>query len=479
MCEKKYIQQLEQYREDMIKDLQTLVRIKSVDELGINGDPVPFSEGVQEVFQATLAMGEREGFETFNANNYGGHIEWKVDDAAETMAILGHLDVVPEGSDWDFDPYGAEVKDGRMYGRGTSDNKGPIVASLYAMKAIKEAGFVPRKNIRVILGLDEETNWDGMGKYLEMAGKPDFGFTPDGVFPLLHSEMGVLVFDLVGKFSKTPGGAKGLEVRNIQGGTASNSVPDFAKALVYSEEGYDEVRAKAEAFNANEEHKIECKGKGKSLEISVQGVSAHGARPHMGFSAISQLMKFLGELTFANDSVAEFVAFYNEHIGFGNKGYGMGCGLTDEVSGELIWNTGVIDANEESWKLTINVRYPVTCTDDQVYDGMMEVLNKYGYGVIKKSHDGPIYLPVDHPVIVALMEAYKEFSGDVDAKPGVTGGATYARTIPNAVSFGILFPDEKNIMHHRNESISLEHWFKATKILTESIVRLTDAYQPE
>ena len=190
-------------------------------------------------------------------------------------------------------------------------------------------------------------------------------------------------------------------------------------------------------------------------------------------------MKFLGELTFANDSVAEFVAFYNEHIGFGNKGYGMGCGLTDEVSGELIWNTGVIDANEESWKLTINVRYPVTCTDEQVYDGMMEVLNKYGYGVIKKSHDGPIYLPVDHPVIVALMEAYKEFSGDVDAKPGVTGGATYARTIPNAVSFGILFPDEKNIMHHRNESISLEHWFKATKILTESIVRLTDAYQPE
>ena len=117
MCEKKYIQQLEQYREDMIKDLQTLVRIKSVDELGINGDPVPFSEGVQEVFQATLAMGEREGFETFNANNYGGHIEWKVDDAAETMAILGHLDVVPEGSDWDFDPYGAEVKDGRMPSR--------------------------------------------------------------------------------------------------------------------------------------------------------------------------------------------------------------------------------------------------------------------------------------------------------------------------------------------------------------------------
>ena len=479
MCEKKYIQQLEQYREDMIKALQTLVRIKSVDELGIDGDPVPFGEGVQEVFQATLAMGEREGFETFNANNYGGHIEWKVDDAAETMAILGHLDVVPEGSDWDFDPYGAEVKDGRLYGRGSSDNKGPIVASLYAMKAIKEAGFVPRKNIRVILGLDEETNWDGMGKYLEMAGKPDFGFTPDGVFPLLHSEMGVLVFDLVGKFAKTPAGAKGLHVRNIQGGTASNSVPDFAKVLVYSEEGYDDVRAKAEEFNANEEHKIECKGKGKSLEISVQGVSAHGARPHMGFSAISQLMKFMGNLTFANDSVAEFVGFYNEHIGFGNKGYGMGCGLTDEVSGELIWNTGVIDANEEAWKLVINVRYPVTCTDAQVYEGMSEVLNKYGYGVVKKSHDGPIYLPVDHPVIVALMEAYKEFSGDVDAKPGVTGGATYARTIPNAVSFGILFPDEKNIMHHRNESISLEHWFKATKILAESIVRLTDAYQPE
>ena len=479
MSEKKYIQMLEGYKEDMIKDLQTLVRIKSVDELGIEGQPVPFSEGVQEVFQATLAMGKREGFDTFNANNYGGHIEWKVDDAAETMAVLGHLDVVPEGSDWDFDPYGAEVKDGRMYGRGTSDNKGPIVATLYALKAIKEAGYVPRKNIRVILGLDEETNWDGMGKYLEMAGKPDFGFTPDGVFPLLHSEMGVLVFDLVGKFAKTPAGAKGLELRSINGGTASNSVPDFAKAVVFCEEGYEDVRAKAEAFNENEEHKIVCKGRGKSLEISVQGISAHGARPHMGFNAVCQLMKFMGNLTFANDSVADYVEFFNTCIGFGNKGYGMGCGLTDEVSGELIWNTGVIDANEEAWKLVINVRYPVTCTDAQVYEGMAPVLNKYGYGVVKKSHDGPIYLPVDHPVIVALMEAYKEFSGDVDAKPGVTGGATYARTIPNAVSFGILFPDEKNVMHHRNESIDLEKWFRATKIVTESIVRLTDAYIPE
>jgi len=482
MCEKKYVQLIEQYRDDMIKDLQTLVCIKSVDELGIHGEP-PFSEGVQKVLQEALAIGRREGFETFDADGYGGHIEWKAEPCdgkdPEIMAILGHLDVVPEGSGWEVDPYSGEVKDGRIYGRGTSDNKGPLVAALYAMKAVKEAGYVPKKTIRMILGLDEETNWDGMEKYLEIAGMPDFGFTPDGSFPVTHGEKGVLMFDIAAKFPKTAGGAKGVQLRSIQGGTAANSVPDFVKALVFCEDGYDEIRQRVADFSREKDGRITCKGRGKSLEISVAGVAAHGAMPWKGVNAIAILMEFLGQLQFANDGVGDFIDFYNKYIGYETNGSSIGCGFTDEVSGDLIWNTGMIDMTEEAAKLTINIRYPISCTDEQVYGGMMPLINRYGYGIVKGSHNAPIYLPVDHPVVESLMAAYQEFTGDMDSKPMVIGGASYARAIPNAVCFGMLFPGEVDIMHQKNESVDLASMERATKIFAESIVRLTDAYVPE
>lgn len=483
MCEKKYVELIEEHKEEMFRDLQTLVRIRSVDELGIQGEPLPFGEGVQQVFAEMLAIGQREGFETFNADNYGGHIQWKADaedgKEPEVMAILGHLDVVPEGSGWAFEPYSAEIRDGRMYGRGTSDNKGPLVAALYAMKAIKEAGYVPRKTIRMILGLDEETHWHGMEKYLEIAGVPDFGFTPDGEFPLIHGEKGVLVFDIAAKFAKAVGADKGIELRSVQGGTAANSVPDFAKALIFCEDGYEDIRKKAEEFGREKDRKIACKGRGKSLEISVTGVSAHGATPWKGVNAIAVLMEFLGRLNFVNDGVGDFIAFYNQYIGYETNGAAMGCGFADEMSGDLVWNTGVIDMTEEAARLTVNIRYPISFSDEKIYGAMMPLINRYGYGIVKKSHNPPIYMPIDHPVVTSLMKAYQEFTGDLQSKPTVIGGASYARAIPNAVCFGMLFPGEVDIMHQKNESIDLENMVKASKIFAEAIVRLSDAYLAE
>ncbi len=482
MSEKKYVQLIEQYREQMVEDLQALVRIKSVDELGIDGKPQPFGEGVQQVFSAMLELGKRQGFDTRRVENFGGHIEFPAQEAGEigvakpeVMAILGHLDVVPEGSGWEFDPYGAEVKDGRVYGRGTSDNKGPLIAALYAMKAVKEAGYLPRKTVRMILGLDEETNWDGMERYLAEVGAPDFGFTPDGQFPLINGEKGTLTFDIAAKFAKVPEAEKGLRLRSMQGGTAANSVPDFAKALVYSDCGYDDIRGRVDAFCKETGYRLSCKGRGKSLEIAAEGVSAHGATPGKGLNAISVLMEFLGRLGFAGESAEDFIDFYNRNIGFELNGAGMGCGFCDDISGELVWNTGVISLNEEAAQLTINIRYPISCSDEKVYDAMMPLLNARGYGVVKKSHNPPIYLPEDHPIVQALMASYQEFTGDLQTKPLVIGGASYARAIPNAVAFGMLFPDEEDIMHQKNESISIDNLVKAAKIYAEAIVRLSDA----
>ena len=187
------------------------------------------------------------------------------------MGIVGHLDVVPAAGNWDFDPYGGEVKDGVLYGRGTLDDKGPVIACLYAMKALKEAGFAPESTVRLILGLDEETGWSGMERYLAQVAPPDFGFTPDGDFPLINGEKGNLIFEAARKFGKSAAN-KGLQLRSLKGGSAANSVPDAARAVVRNPEAdYSKIKEEIAAFRAETGYKVNCKGVGKSLELTTVG----------------------------------------------------------------------------------------------------------------------------------------------------------------------------------------------------------------
>jgi len=213
-----YLDLIGEYREEMIRTLQELIAIKSVAAEPLEG--APFGAGVQEAFAYMLRKAKTEGFETENIDNYGGHIEFggylfdeegeMIGTSDEIMGILCHLDVVPEGKDWDFDPYGGELIDDRIYGRGAIDDKGPTVAAFYAMKALKDAGVVPEKKVRLILGLDEETGWKGMDYYLKRVKHPDFGFTPDGDFPAIHGEMEFSSSILPRRSVKTAANAKGV-----------------------------------------------------------------------------------------------------------------------------------------------------------------------------------------------------------------------------------------------------------------------------
>lgn len=482
--EKKYLDLIDDYKEEMIKTLQELLSIKSV-----TGEPAsgaPFGKGVQDAFEYMLKKAKAEGFETENIDNYGGHIEFGgffLDEegeiagtSEEIMGILAHLDVVPEGKDWDFDPYGGEISEGRIYGRGAIDDKGPTVAAFYAMKALKDAGIVPEKKVRLILGLDEETGWKGMDYYLKRVKHPDFGFTPDGEFPAIHGEKGILIFDIVKKLSKTPANAKGIKLRSMTGGNAANMVADHARAVLKFD-SYDAIRDKVSDFKKTSGYQINAKGIGKNLEITTLGVSSHGARPEKGLNAVSVLMKFLEELSFDNEDLGDFVQFYNEHIGFELNGDSLGCGLEDEPSGKLILNVGVVKIDDESASLTINIRYPVTMNEEQVYGALLPVINKYNMGIVKKSHQAPIYLPKDDKMICTLMEVYKEHTGDMASEPLVIGGGTYARAVKNTVAFGADFPGEPELAHQKNEYITIINLVKCAKIFADAIFRLADGQQ--
>ena len=425
---------------------------------------------------------ENIGFKFEKAGNYGGHIAWNVDPkdkaGAEIMGIVGHLDTVPIGTGWTKEPLGEEA-DGYLYGRGTTDDKGPVVAALYAMKAIRDAGIPMRHNIHLILGLDEETSWIGMEEYLKNFPQPDFGFTPDADFPAIHGEKGILIFDLAKKIGKTNTSTNGLELRSLTGGSAANMVAESARAVVKADDEklYDLIRGKAElaakeAPFADTPLDIKVRKMGKSMEIKTTGVSAHGATPQAGFNAISALFGFLGELPFASEDITDFIEFFNKHIGFELDGASLGCRFEDELSGATVLNVGTAEADKGVIKVTINVRYPIHTTADEIYNGLTPVANEYDLGLVKGKYEAPIYFASDHPLIATLMDVYQEHTGDTETKPLVIGGGTYARAFDNIVAFGAHFPGDEDLMHQKDERLEIARFRQQTEIYADAILRL-------
>lgn len=465
-------QRLRESQNEMLSTLQQLIGINS--EAAEPEKDCPFGKGVSDAFLYMLKKAEEDGFKTVNTDNYGGHIELSAGENADglTMGILGHLDVVPAGSGWDFDPFGGEIKDGRIYGRGAEDDKGPTLAAYYAMKAIKDCGIELKKNVRLILGLDEETEWEGIKYYLEHEEAPDFGFTPDADFPVVHGEKGILIFDLAQKFKKT--GTTGIELRKFTGGNAPNMVADSARMVIYSKDQslYDGIKDKVKAYREETGYDVKAKGAGKSLEITATGISSHGAEPQKGLNAISILMGVAENIEFDNEGVNDFIAFYNERLAFETDGTSFGINLKDEVSGGTVVNVGMIEADKNSARLSINVRFPVTFDDEMVYSALGKTLENYDIGVVKKKYQEPLFVEKDDPMVVTLMDVYKNVTGDTAAEPMIIGGGTYARAAEGFVAFGAKFPGEEEKAHQKNESASIENLMKAAEIYAEAIYRL-------
>lgn len=449
--------------DDLIRDIQGLIRIKSVEAPAV-GD-MPFGEGVQRALEYTLSLGAQMGFDVKNVDNYAGHIEYG--EGEDIIGVLAHLDVVPEGADWDYDPYGGEISGGKIFGRGTIDNKGPAVSALYAMKALKDAGVPVNKRIRLILGTNEETGWKGIKHYMNKETVPTMGFTPDADFPAIHGEMGILIFGLVKSFQdKVEDG--GIEILKIKGGNAPNMVPDYAEAHLRVTKPIEDILA---AYNKDKDAELSLSKNGDVTVIESRGVSAHGSTPEHGRNAISYLMDFLNCIDLQIGDAANFVRDYARLIGLEYNGQSIGCGLEDEY-GKLVFNVGMIDMDENGGRVSVNIRYPITLDDVTVFKGLEAALEHTKIEVVKGDHMAPIYLPPDHELIKALMETYQAVTGD--SRPPVTiGGGTYARSMPNAVAFGPLFPGKVETAHQKNEFIELDDLSTMTRIYANALYKLT------
>ncbi|MEG1977310.1 MAG: dipeptidase PepV [Cetobacterium sp.] len=452
------------YKDDVVKSIQESVRIKSVQEPALEG--MPFGEGAAKALEHMLELGEKLGFKVENFDNYAGHIDFGDGPDEEMIGVLGHVDVVPEGTGWDHPPYEAKIVDGKMYGRGVLDDKGPTIAALYALKAIKDSGLKLNRKVRVIVGANEETGWGCMNHYFGKLNMPQpaMAFTPDSSFPVTFAEKGILHLMLSKEYSN--------ELNfSINGGVAFNSVPDSTIGifpLLMKEEIFNNL----EKFNEGKEYKISASEKDGKIEVVSLGKASHGARPANGYNPISALFSFLSTIKIEDEQLKNLVDFFKEYIGMEYSGASLGINFKDEPSGVLTLTIGKIECAGKNMMFGFDIRYPVTYKKEQVLEEVEKRAKTKGINVTVRSAKNPLYVPKDSFLVTTLMNIYKDITGDVDAEPVSIGGGTYARAVTNGVAFGALLKGQEDNMHQKNEYLEIEKLDTWLKIYVQAIYDL-------
>lgn len=446
-------------RESLIRDIMELVSIDSVE--GEPKEGMPFGEGPAKALQCFLDLAEEAGLRTENFDNYAGHADYG--EGKEVVGILGHVDVVPCGEGWICDPFQPQIKDGKIYGRGVLDNKGPMLVCLHAVKILKEMGIPLRKKIRLIVGANEETDWKCMDYYFgeKKITPPQISFTPDAEFPLNHAEKGVFQYQLVADLK---------EKIEISGGNAYNSVAESASALLPT--GSEEtVRERMPKWEEATRCKISCQTEENGVRLSVRGFAAHAASPAKGINAVSGLMYMIADLGLEGE-LLEIARWYMKYIGFDLQGKGLGIDLSDEISGTLSFNVGKAEVLDGKLILSIDNRVPVTYKCKEVQDLLEKNLEGSRFRFENPQITEAIYVPKDSFLVTTLMDVYREVTKDHDAEPQVDGACSYARALENCVAFGAILPGQPDLMHQKNEYLELDKLDLWMKIYLEAIYRL-------
>lgn len=444
------------YIDELIETTQELIRIPSVKESPA-GEGMPFGEPIARALEFTLAKGQELGFKTENFSGYAGHIEFG--QGPETLGILCHLDVVPAGEGWSVDPYAGEIVDDKIYGRGTIDNKGPAVAVLYALAALKDSGWQPQRRVRIILGTDEESGWGCMDHYMKVADKPELGFAPDAEFPVINSEKGIVMVELSGKLQSP----QGIALKELRGGNRPNMVPDRCHVRL---QGVQEGRISSLATKVGAH--LDVRKEEDGLSLVFKGVSAHGSMPETGDNAVSYALALLHQLGFEDG----IIGFLSDKIGFSHDGRGLNIEVKDTVSGPLTANMGVIGMEGDIVKVILDTRYPVSYREEQILAGISAILPQ-DVTMVFRGGKAPLHVDADSKLIKILQWVYEKHTGE-DAKLISIGGGTYARALDNAVAFGPVFPGQPELAHQQDEHISTAHLQKLMEIYADAILMLAD-----
>ncbi|HHU54140.1 MAG TPA: M20 family metallopeptidase [Clostridiaceae bacterium] len=429
---------MEPYKKDFLQDLKEILAVPSVK--GPATDTAPYGEATAEALNIFLKQADRLGFRTKNIDNKAGYAEFG--SGEKMIGVLVHLDVVPAGEGWHHSPFEARLIDGKLYARGAADDKGPAIASLYAMKALLDDGYEPPCRIRLIIGLDEESGFDCMKHYKKVEEIPVAGFVPDAAFPAVYAEKGILGITYQMNRPKLD---QEFQLIRMQGGEATNMVPQVCRFTLQIDSD-------------------------KKIDIEIEGKAAHASKPELGDNAIIKaLHNIVSEYPDWQDPLADLTKeYFNNHI-YGDD-FGLAC---SDDSGKLTLNVGKITVDESEVTLAIDIRYPVTVDGTIILEKLDAKLEEFGFERKSHTNSPPLNLGKESQLVLTAMNEYNQ-AMDCEEQAVAMGGGTYARAIPNVIAFGAVFPGTPDVMHQVDEHVELDHLYAASYIYKQTLKALAE-----
>ena len=451
------------HKEDLLKDLFELLSVRSILGTDIT-EETPFGSGPREALDLILSFGKRDGYKTKLVENKAGHIE--VGQGEELFGILGHVDVVPVvEADWTSHPFKPEIRDGKIFARGSLDDKGPTMAAYYAVKLLDKLGVKWNKRVRVIVGSDEETGFRCVEAYFKHEEQPASGFTPDAMFPLVYAEKARATFDHKLKFVDEDG-QYNYKLVKFNGGQVLNMVVASAKAELEGEAS--DIKEKFENFLAQEKLEGEVEV-GNTIKLTLKGKAAHGSTPQYGINGATKLAEFLSTLGLDNNG-KNFVDYIVDKLANDPFGEKLGIDYSDNEMGEATYNYGILEYDLER-KIGL---VSTDCRHPKKFDlvGRLNGIKVDNIDIEVTSTKEAHYVPKDDELVTTLMDVYRKHTGDTKNDAFVLGGGTYARCLKKGVAFGLLFPGKEDTMHQANEYLEVEDLLLATAIYAEGIYKL-------
>ncbi|MDD5016848.1 MAG: dipeptidase PepV [Eubacteriales bacterium] len=454
----------EPYKQEMIEALKNFIKIESVKSA--SKPNMPYGKGLFDALMYVQSTSERMDLECVNLFGYMAYVDYGYGD--EMLGILAHIDVVPEGDGWTMPAFEGIEKDGKIYGRGAIDNKGPAIAALYAMRALSDNCVLLDKKVRLIFGTDEESGWGDMEFYKQHEPLPDIAFSPDGEYPVINAEKGLLHIELTLNYSQADG--NGVTIKSLSAGTRANVVPNKAECVIHAP--LQTIQKSLGTYNCPVGATFECEAAADGyVHISAHGKSAHGSKPDTGINAAACLLQYLGTLPLSQGPLERAVYVLAAKIGTYTHGEGVELDVSDEISGRLTLNLGTLFAKNGILKTSIDIRYPISYMRKMVEEKLKKHFTDFN---INYTHAlDPHYVPEDSELIVKLKEAYSEVTGE-EAYCFAIGGATYARAFKNAVTFGPLFPGKPSVEHGPDEYIEIDTLMKNAEIIANAIIKLCE-----
>ena len=451
-------------RRELLDAVGRLVAVKSVKEPAAEG--APFGPGPRAALDEALKLCTELGFSTRDYDHYVGLVD--LNDKETQLHILGHLDVVPEGTGWDTDPYTCVEKDGVVYGRGVADDKGPVICALFAMKAIRDLGIPLSKNVKLIMGTDEESGSSDIRYYYEREPFAPMAFTPDANFPVINIEKGHFSPKFGAQWTQETATPR---VTGLTGGFRGNVVPPEAECIVAGLTAA-QVTPHCPALEQATKVKFTCTDTPDGVKIHALGKNAHASLPEGGINAIQGLLDLLYLLPLADCPSTQALRSMHELFPFGDMwGKSLGIAMADE-SGKLTLNLGLMTLTGTGFTASFDSRVPVCATEDNCAKVCRAAMAAKGIAVTDSHMMAAHIVEADSPLVKTLLECYSTYTGVTDPQPIAIGGGTYVHNIPGGVAFGCEFPDFDPKMHSANEQARVEDLMTSAKIFALAIVRL-------